>query len=168
MWKAIECAYSDDDVHEIQSAHDIAYTFYERCNYILPCIHHCSPDNITAQFTAPPPTCNGDTFTFRCTVRDMSGVTIWRVGGSSECSLLHSTASAPRTCGSGSTFTASPGTGFGTSATSYSSTLSGTAISALNGTLVECFGPGLARVAENTVGKNTIQIIGQYYVLLLM
>ena len=27
----MECAYSDDDVHEIQSAHDIAYTFYDRC-----------------------------------------------------------------------------------------------------------------------------------------
>ena len=84
------------------------------------------------------------------------------MGGSSECSLLHSTASAPRTCGSGSAFTVTPGTEFGTSATSFLSTLSGTATLALNGTLVECFGPGLDRVAENTVGNTTMQVIGQY------
>ena len=95
----------------------------------------------------------------------MSGVTIWIVGrvggGSSECSLLHSTASAPGPCGSGSPFTVTPGTGFGTSATSFSSTLSGTATSVLNGTLVECFGPGLARDAGNMVGGSTLQILGQ-------
>ena len=81
-------------------------------------------------------------------------------GGTSECSLLHSTASAPGPCGSRSPFNVTTGTGFGTNATSYSSTLSGTATPALNGTLVECFGPGLAREPENMVGKNAIQILG--------
>ena len=120
------------------------------------------PGDAAAQFTTPPPTCPGDTFTFRCTVRDRNGVTIWRVGGgSSECSLLHSTASAPRTCGSGSTFTATTGTGFGTSATSFTSTLSGTATSALNSTLVECFGPALSRDAGNMVGNSRLRILGQ-------
>ena len=37
---------------------------------------------------------------------------------------------------------------------------SGTATSELNGTLVECFGPGLAREPGNMVGKNAIQILG--------
>ena len=53
------------------------------------------------------------------------------------------------------------GFNFGTtSATSFTSTLSGTATSALNGTMVECFGPGLAREPENVVRKNAIQILG--------
>ena len=121
-----------------------------------------SPGDVAGQFTAALPTCPGDTFTFTCTVTGgMRGVSIWRVGdGSSECSLLHSTASAPGPCGPGSSFTFTTGTGFGTSATSYSSTLSATAIPALNGTLVECFGPGLARDAGNRVGKSRIQILG--------
>ena len=90
----------------------------------------------------------------------MNGITIWRVGGSSECGLLHNTASAPGPCGSGSLFIVTTGTGFGTSAISYSSTLSGTATSELNGTLVECFGPAFSRDAENMVGKSTLQILG--------
>ena len=52
-------------------------------------------------------------------------------------------------------------TGFGTSATSFTSTLSGTATPALNGTLVECFGPALSRDAGNVVGNSTLQIVGQ-------
>ena len=64
-------------------------------------------------------------------------------------------------CGPGSAFIAIPGTGFGTSATSFSSTLSGIATSELNGTLVECFGPDLSRDAENRVGGNRLQILGQ-------
>ena len=52
-------------------------------------------------------------------------------------------------CWSGSPFIVTTGTGFGTSATSFSSTLSGTATSELNGTLVECFGPVLSRNAGN-------------------
>ena len=80
------------------------------------------------------------------------------MNGSSECILSHNTAGA--TCGSGGAFRATPETGFGTNATSYSSTLSGTATPALNGTLVECFGPDLNRTAENMVGSSTLQILG--------
>ena len=110
------------------------------------------------QFTAPPPTCPGDTFTFRCNVTgDRNGDTRWKVGGSSECILGHSTPNDPRPCGSGSPFTVTTGTGFGTNATSFSSTLSGTAIPALDGTLVECFDQDV----ENMVGNSTLQILGQ-------
>ena len=80
--------------------------------------------------------------------------------GNSECGLLHNTASAPGPCGPGSPFTVTTGTGFGTSVTSYSSTLSGTATSELNGTLVECFGPAFSRDAGNKVGKSTLHILG--------
>ena len=101
---------------------------------------------------------------FTCTVTgDRDGVTIWRVGGSSECLLSHNTAGTTSTCGPGSAFTATPGTGFGTSATSYSSTLSGTATSALNGTLVECFGPNLVRDPGNRIGDSTLQILGNKF-----
>ena len=123
---------------------------------------------VAGQFTAAPPTCPGDAFTFRCTVTgDRNGITIWRVGGgSSECPLAHTTVDGPRPCGSGSPFTVATGTGFGTNATSYSSTLSSTASPTLDGTLVECFGPGLDRNAGNTVGKNRLQILGQHLCLL--
>ena len=119
-----------------------------------------SPDHAAGQFTAAPPTCPGDTFTFRCNVTgNMDGLTIWSVGESSECSLLHSGA-YDASCGTESGFTAKSGTGFGTTtATSFTSTLSGTATPELNGTLVECFGPGLDRV---TVGNGDLQILGQY------
>ena len=76
-----------------------------------------------------------------------------------------------RSCANGnsSDFTVTTGTGFGpTNATSFSSTLSGTATPALNGTLVECFGPRLARDAENMVGNSTLQILGQYCVCLFV
>jgi len=124
----------------------------------------CISGDVAGQFTAAPPTCPGDTFTFRCTVGDRNGVTIWRVGGSSECSLLHSTASAPGPCGSGSPFTVTAGSEFGTDVILFSSTFTGIATPALDGTLVECFGPGLGRDAENRVGKSTIQILGRYHV----
>ena len=122
--------------------------------------------DVTAQFTAPPPTCPGDAFTFTCNVTgDSSGLTLWRVCGSSECTLLHSTARALGPCGSGSPFTVTTGTGFGTSATSFSSKLDGIADLILNGTLVECFGPAFSRDSENRVGYSTLQIIGQYICL---
>ena len=134
--------------------------------YITSGYNFNSLGNVAGQFTAAPPTCPGDTFTFRCTVTgDRDGVTIWRVGGSSECLLAHNTAGA--SCGSTSPFTATLGTGFGTSnATSFSSTLSGTATPTLDEALVECFGPGLARDAENRVGNSLLQISGQYYAAL--
>ena len=114
-------------------------------------------------FTGAASVCPGDTVTFRCTaVGDMNGITIWRVGGSNECTLLHSTASVPIPCGTDSPFTVRTQNGFGTGATSYSSTLSGTATFALNGTLVECFGPFFSRDAHNMVGNSTLQISGQY------
>jgi len=124
--------------------------------------------DVAGQFTAAPPTCPGDIFTFRCTVTgDMSGITIWRVGGSSECLLSHSTAGTTSTCGpADNTFTARSVTGFGTNATSFSSTLSSTATSTLDRTVVECFGPALSRDAENRVGNSLLQISGQYYAAL--
>ena len=91
----------------------------------------------------------------------MNGVTIWRVGGSSECTLPHSTAGATSTCGPGGAFTATSGPEFGTGATSYSSTLSGTATSALDVTLVECFGPAFSRDPGNIVGNSALQILGK-------
>ena len=94
----------------------------------------------------------------------MNGITIWRVGGSSDCLLRHTSAGNTARCGSQNAFTATPGTGFGTSGTSFSSTLSGTATPALNGTLVECFGPGLDRDAENMVGVSTLQTLGQSFI----
>ena len=82
------------------------------------------------------------------------------MNGSSECILTHNTASAASTCGPGSAFTARPGAEFGSSATSFSSTLTGPANFTLNGTLVECFGPNLVRELTNRVGESTLQILG--------
>ena len=117
------------------------------------------PGDVLGQLTPAPRTCPGDTFTFRCTVTgDVNGLTSWRVNGSSECILAHNTARAPAPCGqSDSPFTVTTGTGFGTSATFYSSTLSSIATTTLNGALVECFGP----VRENMVGNSTLRILGQ-------
>ena len=86
-------------------------------------------------------------------------------GGSSECSLVHSTASL---CVSGGVFTARPGTGFGTSSTFYKSTLSGTATPTMDGILVECFGPLFARDAANIVGNSTLQVLGHYSVVFVL
>ena len=120
------------------------------------------PGDVTGQLTAALPTCPGDTFTFRCTVTgDRSGITIWRVGGSVECYLIHSTAGATSTCGPSNAFTARSETGFGTTATSFTSSLTGTATLTLDDTLVECFGPALSRDAWNMVGDGTLQILGQ-------
>ena len=140
------------------------------CNRVLNILKKChiiatlyiSPGDALARFISPLPICPGDTFTFRCTVTgNKNGVTIWRVNGSSECLLPHSTVGSMSTCGPGGVFTAKPGTGFATSTTFFSSTLSGTATSTLNGTLVECFGPAFSRDAQNMVGKNSLQILGQ-------
>ena len=120
-----------------------------------------SPGDVAGQFTAALPTCPGDTFIFRCNVTgDRSGVTLWIVGSSSECPLLHSTPDS-HPCGTGSPFTARSVVGFGIDATSFTSTLSGTATPTLNGTLVECFGPAFSRGSDNMVGNSTLQILGQ-------
>ena len=47
-------------------------------------------------------------------------------------------------------------------ATSFTSTLSGTADPALNGTLVECFGPNNNVEPENKIDEGTLQILGKY------
>ena len=118
------------------------------------------PGDVAGQFISAPPACSGSTLTFRCIVAG-SGTTLWRVNGSSDlCSLAHLSTS-PDSCGSSDTFTASPMTGFGTSSPSYSSTLSGTATSTLDGTLVECFGPVSSLDSGNRVGSSTIHILGQ-------
>ena len=121
---------------------------------------------VSGQFITASPTCPGDPFTFSCTVvGNRNGVTIWRVniGGTYECPLSHIVTGNVQ-CGPDNEFTATPRTEFGpgTSATSFSSTLSvGTATLALDGTLVECFGPDFfSRDAENRVGNGTIWIIG--------
>ena len=118
------------------------------------------PGDAAGQFTTAPPTCPGDMFTFRCNVfGDMSGITIWRVGGSIECILIHRSTS---TAICGNTFIARAGAGFGTNGPSFSSTLNGTATPALDGTLVECFGPANNVVPGNRVNGSTLQIVGQY------
>ena len=55
-----------------------------------------------------------------------------------------------------------PGSGYATNATSFTSTLSGTADAALNGTLVECFGPNINVEPENKIDEGTLQILGKY------
>ena len=115
-----------------------------------------SPADVGGQFTTAPPTCPNETFTFRCTVAgDSDGVTIWRVGGIHELHLLHSSTVDNEARGLGGVFTARFDA---TNTTSFSSTLSGTATPALDGILVECFGPTLSR---NIIGNSTLQILGQ-------
>ena len=104
--------------------------------------------------------CFGGTFTFTCNVTgDMTGFTTWRVGGNSVCTLSHASAGNTAHCGSQNAFTATSGPGFGTNSSSFSSALSGTANSTLNGTLVECFGPRLDYSIENMVGHKTLRTL---------
>ena len=125
-------------------------------------VFHCIPVDVAGQLTADLVTCPGEIFTFRCNVTgNMSGYTIWRVNGNSQCALLHRSTSSS-ICGPGNAFRARPGIEFATSATTYSSTLSGTRNFTLNGTLVECFGPANNVEPRNMVGRNTLQILGQY------
>ena len=120
-----------------------------------------TPGDVTGQFTAAPPTCPGDTFTFRCTVRDMNGVTIWRVNSSRNLCTLSHLSTSESTCGPSNNFTATPETGYGTNATFYSSTLRGTATSELNGTLIECFGPAISVDPGNRINGSTLMILGE-------
>jgi len=111
---------------------------------------------------APPPTCPGDTFSFTCNVEGINAITIWRVDGSSNMCTLSHLSTSRATCGPRNNFIATPGAGFGTtSATSYSSTLSGTASPILDGILVECFGPVNSVDTENRVGYSSIHALGQ-------
>ena len=125
--------------------------------------NHCLPSgNVAGQLTPAPPTCPGDTFTFTCNVTGgIYGFTTWKVGGNSECVLVHRSRSSS-ICGPGHVFTANSGTEFGpgTSATSFTSTLSGTADPALNGTRVECFGPANNVDSGNRVGNSNLIVIG--------
>ena len=124
------------------------------------CNSFSSTVDVTGQLTVSP-TCPGHTFNFNCTVTgDMSGVTTWRLNGSIECNLLLRSDSIS-TCNGSDNFRAMPGAGFGTTATSFTSTLSGTAYPALNGTLIECFGPANNVDLGNRVGNRTIQIVGE-------
>ena len=133
--------------------------FFMNGTYIL----YSTPVVVAGQLTAAPLACPGENFTFRCNVTgNMSSFTIWRVNGNSECPLPHRSNSSS-ICGPNNAFRAKPGTGFATSAISYSSTLSGTTNFTLNGTLVECFGPANSVDAGNMVGRNTLQISGQYH-----
>ena len=144
-------------------------TFSHISNILMQLIHlfSISSGNVTGQIIPPPPTCPGDTFTFSCTVTgDVSGTTIWRVNASSNwCSLAHLSTGNSSCCpiGGNYIFTARTGTGFGpgTTATSFSSILSGTATPALNGTLVECYGPASNEDPGNMVGNSTILIRGK-------
>ena len=133
-------------------------TFTMYSNYL-----YLSTDDAAAQFSAAPPICPGAASTFSCNVGgDITSITTWRVGGSSECSLLHRNAGDTDTCGPGNVFMATAGTGFGTAAILFSSTLSVTATPALNGTLIECFGPGSGGDLGNRVGSSMIHVLGQW------
>ena len=90
----------------------------------------------------------------------MTGFTNWRVGGNSVCTLSHASAGNTAHCGPQNAFKATAGPGFGTNSSSFSSTLSVTANSTLNGTLVECFGPRLDYSIENMVGNITLKTLG--------
>ena len=124
-----------------------------------------SPGDIDGQLIPAPPTCPGDTFTFTCTVSgDIKGFTTWRVDRmeKGDCVLVHRVKNNV-TCDHGrNTFKATYGAGFGTDgATSFTSTLSGTATPELNGKLVECFGPESNPDPADLVGNSTIQLVGQ-------
>ena len=125
-----------------------------------------APGDVAGQLTATLPTCPGYNVTFRCTVTgDMNGITIWRVNRSSDCNLVHRITSSS-ICGQNDIFTARSGSGFGTSTTSFTSTLSGTATPVMNGILVECFGPANTVDPGNRINGSTIQIPGQRNVLM--
>ena len=120
-----------------------------------------SPGDTTGQLTEAPPSCPGDNFTFTCTVGgNKNDITIWRVNGSMECPLAHTTKFGPAPCGNGDDFTVMTSTGFATNGTSFTSTLTGNVTSGLCGTLVECFGPAYSLNPENMVGNRTLQTVG--------
>ena len=88
----------------------------------------------------------------------MKAITLWRVNGTMALCTLSQLSIGPENCGPNTAFTASPGN---IDATSFSSTLSGTADPALDGILVECFGPDNNLEIGNRVGGSPIRIVGQ-------
>lgn len=122
-----------------------------------------SIDDVAGQFTAPPSTCPCDTITFECIVAgNASGATFWCLdNASSVCTLVHDNISDTNICRGFSAMFAIENT----SNTSFSTSLSGTATPALNGTWVECFGPSHR---GPIVGNSTIQIVGQYYLMIII
>ena len=143
---------------------NISYVFVLFCldAYTLSDLTVFPSGYVAGQFTAAPPTCSGDTFSFTCTVvGNMDGITTWRVGGSSECHLSHRSTPSSSLCGPENDLTARSGIGFGSNGPSFSSTLSGTATPALNGILFECFGPNNNVNPENRIGSSTFKIIGR-------
>ena len=129
--------------------------------------HFSYPGEVDGQFTPAPSTCPNDTITFTCTVNgDITGITTWKVGRGSDnqCALVHRVTNIA-ICGQGNTFNATPGAGFGTDGPTFTSTLSVTATHALDGTLVECFGPANNVDSGNMVGNSTLKIVGQCVLL---
>ena len=142
----------------------ISYTVIKNHRYCVKyiCVLECSPGDVSGQLTAAPPTCPGGTITFTCNVAGVNGITIWRVGGSRNLCILSHISTSPATCGENNDFRATPGTGFGTNVTTlYSSTLSGNATYALDGALVECFGPVNSVDTGNRVNGSTLWTLGQ-------
>ena len=83
------------------------------------------------------------------------------------CALPHSTANDPHPCWEDSPFTVTYGPEFGTNATFFTSVLGGTVTPALEGTLVECFGPAYSRTVDHIVGNSTLQVVGKYLTYLV-
>ena len=91
----------------------------------------------------------------------MSGrnaITLWRVNGAVGLCTLSTISTSSEHCGPNDAFTATPGS---VNATSFPSTLSGTADPKLDGILVECFGPDYNLEIGNRVGGSPVQIVGQ-------
>ena len=88
----------------------------------------------------------------------MNAITLWRVNGSRDLCILSQISTNPDDCGPNNAITASP---VRENATSFLSTLSGTADPELDGILVECFGPDNNVNMDNRVGESPILIVGQ-------
>ena len=88
----------------------------------------------------------------------MNAITLWRVNGTMALCTLSQLSISSELCGPNDAFTATPGS---VNATSFLSTLSGTADPKIDGILVECFGPDNNVEIGNRVGGSPIQIVGQ-------
>jgi len=89
----------------------------------------------------------------------MNAVILWRVNDTTNLCTISQISTNTDDCGPNDAFTGSPGR---VTATSFQSTLSGTADPELDGLLVECFGPvNNVQNMDNKVGESPIQIVGQ-------